>query len=591
MNDLKEVTDKEILEKHIQEILPFLVDKLYTIGDKKVRLNPLTGYTTSFRNYEVLASIIDPKAKVMEIFKKICIEKCIDRPYPIPNNAIKYEAGYEILTLPAGYTLYKGMPWFYPPEVDTGYRGSGYFADVYVAAYYSLFYNGGGIHTFKTKKELKLLILDNSSNMNKIIKSFIDPFIFGKKETKNTAFYKFMKWIISFKYNMQNTKLEQRVADVADKLKKGILSLSFMDDKKGKQTPPFVYCDVVDYNNDLTFFLREDDIPISILLSYIVGFLGYDGTYTKQRRNPTIPAGIQHLEIIINNYTELLERYSKDQYDWVNWGIDSSYLLPYADFAILTDSLKNDSHKAYKFYKKMLLPSVKSSPTYDYGLLRTNNFVSINSHFGRREAMKQAIELISKFKLKFLCLNGIERDALMELIKQVDDAKLYTSVTDFEIKDTYIGLYTVVISTKPLDILEKELLPEPKLSRSRYYIHFRHPDTKNTYIATELAMFGSIGNTHFFCDKNREVRIQQLMAIKAKNPDIILGNMNISVHNIPDYKALTGIMYATNSSEIDYTNPNETQTEFIMTKLPLILTNCDAINYKYSMYRVVLGKI
>lgn len=590
MDKIKELTDQELIEKHIEELLPSLIEKLYTFGDKKVRLNPLTGYRQAFKNYETITSLIDPEAKIMKIFKKLCEEKCVDEPYPIPKDYVKYEAGYEVLTLPVDFKLYKGFHWFFPPEADKNYKGSSYFADVYAATYYCLVMKGG-LNVYKTKKELKLLVLDNKSNVQKIIKTFIDPFLNGKK-TNNLAFYKFMKWLIGFKYNVHNTALDKRIEDVTTKLKKDLLSLSFMDDKKGNLTQPFLYCNASGDTIDSMLLFREDDIPIATFISYIINLLGYDGTYTRQQRNPFIAAGVQHLEININNCAEVLERLTKDPYDWINWGIDSSYLLPYSEFSLSRDMWGiNNYHKGYLFYKKMLLPSVKSSPTYDYGVLKTNNFIAINEYFNKTECMKQAVALVDKFKLKFICLNGIESDTLDEFLKIVKEEKLHTSITDFETNDTCIKTYNVVVSSKPLDILGKEVLPEPRISRSRYYVHFKHPDTKNTYIATELAMFGSVGGTHFFCDKNREVRIRQLIAIKAKNPDVILGTMHISLHSIPDYKALSGMMYALNNGEIDYTNLNGSQTEYIMTKLPMILSNCDAINYKYSNCRVVLGKL
>ena len=51
------------------------------------------------------------------------------------------------------------------------------------------------------------------------------------------------------------------------------------------------------------------------------------------------------------------------------------------------------------------------------------------------------------------------------------------------------------------------------------------------------------------------------------------------------------MFYALNNLNIDSTTPFNTQTDYILTKIPRILTDCMAANYKYSDHKLVLGKL
>ena len=500
-------------------------------------------------------------------------------------------------------SLYKGVPWFYPtdyvfkPPKSKSPVHQSYYADVYVGTFYS-FLLPGGLNAFRCKRQLKLLNLDNKNNVRKLIKQFLDPSIDGsKKNSPNSQFYKHMRYLISFKYNLHNKDLKHRTEDVAKMFNRNILAINTKD--KHELAMPAVYCDHED-KHSLTVFRYEEDLPISNLIIMMTDALGYDGTYTSQITNPFTWLGTNHLEIVLGRQDNI-ERDGENKYDWTNWGIEKDFVLPIEEFDYNFEGFQNKNYDfgIYNFYKRMLVPTILNYDSYDFGTINVHYFDSINTKLTKEDCIRGAISIMNKLELKFLCLQEVDYLDTELLDKIVTAAGLYTSVGDFE-KEHYSSntlrlgdrLHNAVISTAKLTILDNKLLPEARIGKPRHFIKFKHPNYKDiTFLTTHLAIIPKSAKRVFTCDKNTEVRLKQLIEIKKSDPDIILGDLNITKGDQVEFNALSGMFYALNNLNIESTTPFNNQTDYILSKIPRILKDCMAINYKYSDHKLIVGKL
>jgi hypothetical protein len=171
--------------------------------------------------------------------------------------------------------------------------------------------------------------------------------------------------------------------------------------------------------------------------------------------------------------------------------------------------------------------------------------------------------------LKFICLEQIDPQYIVELNNLAEAEHLF--ITDK--RPTKASSSNCIISTCKVDILETTMLPH-----SGYYLIFTHPHFNNKrMLVTDLS-------------ENEGSKIEQLNVLKGTNADIIFGDIDINQYNDKEYKHLSTIGYAPNDIDMELTTPDNGTVDYIMTKLPSVLSMCAAVNYKYSDHRLVLGK-
>ena len=404
---------------------------------------------------------------------------------------------------------------------------SQYCFDIYTASAFALYYCGG-VHAYTLTKDVKLLILDKET-VTKLINEIIDPLMMNKNKSVNGSmtYYYYIKLYLKYELDMLNcTELR--------------------DLNKVKSTG-------VDGN-----------YPTEHFLSSFAEKMGFDGVIHIGRKGiyKLIENG---LKIVINSPSSLKRRIT-NKYDWSNWGLDN-YIVPITEFELNVDHFgkRNIGFSAYNFYQSSLLPCIKTAEEYDFGTLNINQLISINKRHTKDECMKALIGFINKHKLKFICLQECRYGDIPTFNKFIEANGMYSSVGDFERKYfTDNDVCNVVVSTSNLIILNNELLPG---DNKKHFILFRHPNYRGkTFINTQLSC------------------AEQLNVIKKNSADYILGNLNIS------RPVLQTLGYAINSDSIYGTTLNNIQTDFILSKLPVVLQSVVAINYKYSHHKALIGK-
>ena len=210
--------------------------------------------------------------------------------------------------------------------------------------------------------------------------------------------------------------------------------------------------------------------------------------------------------------------------------------------------------------------------------MNINSLRSINKLYDKDRCIKELLRFIKTHKLKFLCIQDLlYKDASM-FNKIINTEGLYCSLGDFErqyFKDT--DLCNVVISTSNIIILNNKLLPGGK----QHFITFKHPNyTKVIFLNTKLIE----------SDSNSNLKLEQLTRITETNSNYIFGSLYIC-KGAPLYTFLKSSNYALNNTEIYGTTIGNTQVDYILSKLPNILSSTITINYRYSDHKAIIGKI
>ena len=489
-------------------------------------------------NYEQYIKIIDKECKIINILKEVIKHKAGLKSLNYKNKTDS--RGYQYITLGVGSKLYQGDNWFYPKD-SVDYSNNFqvhpyYFYDLYTATAFAL-YKCGGISAFVLVQEVKLLIADRHS-IQKIIDTFIEPLLNKKSTCSYRNYFKYIKLFLKQEHNIiSSNELYE-------------LEKFTVTETKGN------YC-------------------TSYFMAYVSKILGYDGILF-----PDV-SGIYNLvthsiKIILNQHT-LFNRQTKNKYDWTNWGIHS-FVFNIKEFDLHEEYIgKNEGFKAFHFYRDSLLPSIKTDGNYDFGTLNIHRLVSINKLYDKDICMKALLSFIKKHKLKFMCIQNMRYDDARVFNKFLSAEKLYSSIGDFERK--YFkesDVCNMVISSCNPIILDNQLLT----GNRHHFILFKHTNYPYTFLNTTLVE----GN------ENTQWRMQQLKQIAKIAPDYIIGTLNI-IKGTVDYTLLKGIGYSLNSDEIYGTTMNNLQTDYILSKIPKVITNIVTLNYKCSDHKAIICEL
>ena len=476
-------------------------------------------------NYEFFEKIINNKnKKILTIFKNIVNNQVKNQSIDTTIKEDKFNVKY--IKIQKNCRLYQNKSWFYPSTYQfTNDIKSNYFYSKYTASLLSL-YTCGGIHTFKLVETIKLIVVDKEFIKN-IIKEYIDPLL---KTSKFYNYYYYIKIFLRLQYGMASNYELQEIKEI-------------------KKMEIF------------------GDHCTSNFIIYISKIKGYNGViYLKNE-------GIYNLiensyKIVLNNY-DYIKRDNNNEIDWVNWEI-KDYILPIEEFIFNSKNFsiyENRGFRLYNFYKSSLLPSIKITKEYDFGLINVNNFISINKLHSKNNCIEGLIKFIKTHCLKFVCIQNFrygDRDCFNKLLSIEN---LYSSLGDYEqnffSKD---DLCNVVISTSSIIILDNKIT-----KNKEHIILFKHPNYKN--------------RTFMNINVNNVLQFNYNM-----NADYVLGDFGI-IKGSESYKKLENSGYALNSEEIYDTNPDKTQTDYILSKIPNILKSCVAMNYKYSTHKFLIGAL
>ena len=478
-------------------------------------------------NYEQFKNLINKDHKIINIFKNV-INETISSPKLDFNKKIDRH-GNEYSIIKKDSKVYQSKYWFYPDGYNSNPQ------DFFIQSNYCFDINTASILALYKCGGIHAyriihdikLLILNQKLVNKIIKKFIDPLI--RKSIKHESFYQYIKIYL---------KLEMKIE-------------SSLDLKEVKNIK----------SNEIS-----GDFCTSTFLSFISHILGYQGIlYTKK-------GGIYDLskngfKILIND-KNIFKRDVNNKYDWINWGINE-YILPIEEFNLNT-VYNNVGFNVYNFYRSNLQYSIKVSEEYDFGTLNVNKLVSINKLYDKDHCIKAIIIFIKTHKLKFICIQDILYKDVKTFNKFVMAENLYSSIGDFEKHNfTDNDLCNIVVSTSKLIIIDISLFIDSR----QYFVVFKHPNFRNiTFVNTKLN------------------NIKQLRQLTDNNSNYILGNFDI-IKGTSEYKYLQSIGYALNNDQIFGTNVDNTQTDYILSKLPKVLTSVVAINYKYSNHKSVIAKI
>lgn len=289
--------------------------------------------------------------------------------------------------------------------------------------------------------------------------------------------------------------------------------------------------------------------------AFLTNALGYDGTYAEGT-NTTVYQGNEYML----NTSILGHRQATHKYDWETWGMDAEYILPIETFNLnIKDYLtKNVGFSIYNFYKKMLLATLKIDDKFDFATLNVNHFQSINAKDSVKNCIGAAIGLMKEYDLRFLCLQNSD----------IND-ELTTNLVEAETLHIVNRGKCGIISTARIDIVDADTEDN--------HIVFAHPHFRGK-------KFINVNATEV------EDKRKYLKKLGDMRPDVILGTLGINRYNEKDYAQISAIGYATNDTDMESTSADDDIVDYILTRLPKVLSICMVSNYKYSNHRLVLGK-
>ena len=478
-------------------------------------------------NYEQFKKLINKDHKIISIFKNVINETISSSELDFKKKVDSHDYEYSIIN--EGSKLYQSKYWFYPERYDSNPK------DFYIQSNYCFDINTASILALYKCGGIHAyrtlhdikLLILNKKFINKIIKKFINPLL--RKSDSYESFYNYIKIYLKLEIGIESS-----------------LDLKEIENIKSNEI--------------------NGDFCTSTFLSFISHILGYQGIlYTKK-------SGIYDLskngfKILIND-KNILKRDTQNKYDWTNWGINE-YILPIEEFNLNT-AYNDIGFDVYNFYRTSLQPSIKTSDCYDFGTLNVNKLMSINKLHSKDDCMRALILFIKNHKLHFICIQDILYKDVKIFNKFVIAESMYSSIGDFEkVNFTDNDLCNIVISTSKLIIINMSLFT----NSIQYFIVFKHPNFQNkTFVNTKIN------------------NIRQLRELKELNGDYILGTLDI-IKGTSEYKYLQSIGYALNNEQIYGTNVDNTQTDYILSKLPKVLTSVIPINYKYSDHKAVIAKI
>jgi endonuclease/exonuclease/phosphatase family metal-dependent hydrolase len=265
-----------------------------------------------------------------EVFEKLKIKKCITNtvPYTITNTSPIH------MKLPKNSSLFKGMSVWVTDDIETTflnanpYRGNWFALDDTYATFYALAYSTGTINVYKTKREIKLLVLNNE-NIKMIYNMFYEKYIKYKEKTKNKVqqlikigaysitlleWYEILIRIFMMTYNVNITPEELPVLRFINK----------------REVSYYITPDINKHNLwvcDNKKFMKHSGTGIQhreSLTTYvpmpIIKELNMDGIFVPQALTPHGNRGAMIREIILpGNYFDFLQTDLDHKLHWKNW--------------------------------------------------------------------------------------------------------------------------------------------------------------------------------------------------------------------------------------------------------------------------------
>lgn len=452
-------------------------------------------------------------------------------------------------------------------DLHKGRKGTYYTKTPTVAASYAVM-RGGDILAYKWKSPPKLLVL-NKETLEQISKLVVDDPILER-----LLFY------FKLKFDMLgDTKERDRLFAKFANFKSFSFTISdYLPESSN------ILCGEQCQDTNLVGTFLLDDLVYSFLTLLCIKY-GYDGTRLDCTKTKFIFAGVLHNEYYIINQDKLI-RDKTNKYDvnnWMHhlWG--EGKLLKYNPNLVINCAFSNEDFCHDMFYNSFY----ETSDVYDIATLNVHHFESINMNDTEDECMDGLIQFAKTNVKFFVCVQEIKQEQIPQLIEKIEKANLYHTFDNFEGKDNLEHLANVVISHKPINILEKKFLKSQKFrEKYRYYILFQVDGINQKFACTHLEIISSVKKIRNPQTYNATIRVYQIHQLIKLSPDFIIGDLNINIANRAEMVYISNYYSMNVANHTEYTTPYNNRVDYICSKYPNIYDTF-IVPYKYSDHRAV----
>jgi endonuclease/exonuclease/phosphatase family metal-dependent hydrolase len=351
-----------------------------------------------------------------DILERLKIKKC-------STNTVSYtftKTSPVHMKLPKGTSLFKGMSVWVTEKMEIKYLNSNphngnWFAldDIY-ATFYALAYSTGTINVYKTKRQIKLLVLNNE-NIKIIYNIFYEKYINYKNKTKNKTpqlidigrysitileWYETLIRLFMLTYNVNITPEELPALRFINKLE--VTYYTTPDINKNN----LWICDNNKFMNHSGTGISNRETLTTYVLLPIIKELNMDGIFVPQAVTPHGNQGAMIREIILpNTYFDFLQTDLTNKLHWKNWTLPPNIKQLVNDGFLMPDDLvrKNTNNVILSWYADTItnylldnIPRIKEIDNIIIVSFNCHSWDSVDSQRERIDNAKDFAMLIHK---------------------------------------------------------------------------------------------------------------------------------------------------------------------------------------------------
>lgn len=511
-------------------------------------------YYLKYIHYKNLSEKID---KIKLVSLKNHMKYSLDKKfYNINNNFILKKNNY----------IYKGTRYFYNEEQDKEFNNKvdyAYYGNKYIAFTYANRYNGG-LQVYKLKKDIKLFNVTNDQNIINIIKKIKNKIKTDEIFFDNITYREFYK-LLKIKYGININKYYQAY-NIYKYLRYNDLWL--YEPKYNSEE----YRNSYDKSYTGWYFGagRIDRYVATGIMKLISN--EYDGICSKAGfYSPFFPNPALNELIIWNR--ENLKRKIKNKYDTMQY-IKTLDFDPFKINFNIEYSNTNKNYKYIYFYNKSKLEHIvdksfiKNKNNISIMSLNLNNFQVINKDDTKDFTLKKLNTIFNIYKIDICCLQNI--------IPYFTQKEL-----DILLNNEYIitnnNLNNLAIIYKKSILINSIYEHNNALFFNVNNIKFCNIRLNDDNFLYRKGTLLSPKDLYNEIKKNLSIRIKILNEIINHKPNYLIGHFSFT-KNDDEYIYLRDTLNL-NSKLVDYTNPDNTQTDFIFSSLKYNFLS--TINFPY----------
>ncbi len=491
---------------------------------------------------------------------------------------ITNKRGFEVLIVPPGEKIYKGMMAIYPLDFSYPKRRaqSIWYGSTEIAIQYCFKFTGG-INAYKFNRQTTLMII---SYRNMILVDNLLRVLIKHGTDENKELYKTIQNIFRLKMGIRINPA-YRLSKLIDMThaRTGWRIYTENEDVKKRY---FETSDVPCLEN--IYMSNFVDKLVYSFLAVVNSYLGFEGSHKNRCYS--------HYELsdsdVVLTDTTCVDRDITDPIDTEQW----KHLLGdkmLDDFALNTDfALKNQSSQITNFYQTAVQHSgdalnLPKSKVLRLATMNIHSGESINALHKREDALQYVKTFMESNDIDVMGLQEVGIDTVNDLRDYVKPFhSYYHTISGSDICNMVVTKHQCKTYTVPL--------PDKFYAR-RNMIVVRYDGYKIGVV--HLAIFYDRKRNSKLLEqnikKNVSVRVASLDIIQKHNLDIVMGDFNFN-RNEPEYEIMRGKGYVESDVNNVPTTPFGTTVDFIWHR-PTIKIQTQVMYSIYTDHRPVVGNI